>query len=77
MASRLLLKVVGVEVEVSFVGRKGRGKELEASGVFWRRRFVIGLIGDPGGDSASVALRFLFEGAILAPVKVVVKVVIV
>jgi hypothetical protein len=47
--------------------------ELEAkvsSGVFCRGRFVIGLIGDLGGDLASVTLRTRLEKAILALIKV-------
>jgi hypothetical protein len=41
-----------------------------SSGVFCRGRFVIDLIGDSGGDLASVTLRTRLEGAILALVKV-------
>ena len=55
----LLLKAVGVEVVVGLVGRKGIGSvvvEAEDSGVIWRERFVIGLIGEPGGDLARVTL---------------------
>ena len=62
------MKAFAVE-KVVLVGRKGKGSiaEFEAwiSGVFWRGRFVIGLIGDLGGDFASVAPRLRFEGAII------------